>query len=357
MSLDESAHVLPEPLPDQPFIEVSALEAGFLELRMRLFVSGSGPTESKMCPSLSFLLRHSSTKETLVFDLGIRRNLETHPPAVRQLNAGRTVVVPRTVAESLQKGGVDSKDIKTVILSHLHFDQYVSGLTWIRQNADIALHSVGDASLFPRATFILGGDAKEFLAQRSYPTDPDSLCLGNAVPLERTLFLDKEFTRAIGPFPRAYDYFGDGNLYIIVHNIEGAAFRAPKHRSALALLALAPRVHLCASFDHVVGAPLRWSLSELFARKPTAPRPHYVSSYRRGAGTRRPRRERICDGRGGAETRVRVALARPSTLEPYDFELADGRAGDDDLHARVCDLLEDLSELTISRSYCCRSKW
>ncbi|KAI9065959.1 Metallo-hydrolase/oxidoreductase [Trametes sanguinea] len=197
MSLDGSALVLPEPLPDQPFIEVSALEAGFLELRMRLFVSGSGPTESKMCPSLSFLLRHSSTKETLVFDLGIRRNLETHPPAVRQLNAGRTVVVPRTVAESLQKGGVDSRDIKTVIVSHLHFDH------------------VGDASLFPSATFMLGGDAKEFLAQRSYPTDPDSLCLGNAVPLERTLFLDKEFTQAIGPFPRAYDYFGDGSLYII----------------------------------------------------------------------------------------------------------------------------------------------
>ncbi|KAL7279588.1 hypothetical protein ACG7TL_005993 [Trametes sanguinea] len=197
MASQDPAQILPEAVPGQPFMNVSALEAGSLELRMRLFVSGSGPQESRMCPSLSFLLRHSSTRETLVFDLGIRRNLETHPPAVRQLNAGRTVAVPQTVAESLRQGGIEPADIKTVIVSHLHFDH------------------VGDTSLFPNATFILGGDAKEYLALRSYPTDPDSLCLESAVPLERTVFLDKEFTQAIGPFSRAYDYFGDGSMYII----------------------------------------------------------------------------------------------------------------------------------------------
>lgn len=106
-------------------MEVSALEAGFLELRMRLFVAGSGPNESPMCPSLSFSLRHSASGDHLLFDLGIRRKLETHPPAVQQLNAGREVLVLQSVDESLVKGGIDPANIKTVIISHLHFDQYV----------------------------------------------------------------------------------------------------------------------------------------------------------------------------------------------------------------------------------------
>ncbi|KAI0831657.1 origin recognition complex subunit 2-domain-containing protein [Trametes gibbosa] len=101
------------------------------------------------------------------------------------------------------------------------------------------------------------------------------------------------------------------HLYIIIHNIEGAAFRAPKHRAALALLALAPRIHLAASFDHAVGTPLRWSLAELFARKP-APRRSSPSS---------------CSSAGD-----RSAAAQPrgfawlwhdlTTLAPYDFEFA-----------------------------------
>ena len=80
-------------------------------------------------------------------------------------------------------------------------------------------------------------------------------------------------------------------LYIIAHNVEGPAFRAPKHRSALALLALAPHIHLIASVDHIA-APTRWSLSELFARKPdptatATSHPPDVSSMRESP-SRRP---------------------------------------------------------------------
>ncbi|KAI0629942.1 Metallo-hydrolase/oxidoreductase [Trametes polyzona] len=187
---------LPAPKPGQPYMEVSALEAGLLELRLRLFVAGSGPNESAMCPSMAFYLKHSASGEGIVFDLGIRRNLETHPPAVQQLNAGREVVVHQTVDESLRKGGLDPESVKTVFISHLHFDH------------------VGDSSAFPNATFILGGEAEDLLAH-AYPVDPDSLCSQTSVPLSRTRFLSKEFTESIGPFPRAYDYFGDGSMYII----------------------------------------------------------------------------------------------------------------------------------------------
>ncbi|KAI0775596.1 Metallo-hydrolase/oxidoreductase [Trametes elegans] len=187
---------LPIPTGNQPYMEVSALESGVIELRLRLFVAGSGPTESTMCPSLSFHLRHSGSGERVVFDLGIRRNLETHPPHVQELNAGRVVLVQHTADESLRKGGVDPADVKTAIISHLHFDH------------------VGNTSMFPNATFFLGADAEELLAH-SYPVDPKSPCLQSAVPLEHTRFLDAEFTQSIGPFPRAYDFFGDGSMYII----------------------------------------------------------------------------------------------------------------------------------------------
>ncbi|KAH9857556.1 origin recognition complex subunit 2-domain-containing protein [Lenzites betulinus] len=97
------------------------------------------------------------------------------------------------------------------------------------------------------------------------------------------------------------------HLYIILHNIEGTAFRAPKHRAALALLALAPRIHLAASFDHVVGAPLRWSLAELFARKPDAPSPNSNSN----------------SAAPPAQTRGFAWLWHDlTTLAPYDYELA-----------------------------------
>ncbi|KAI0330516.1 Metallo-hydrolase/oxidoreductase [Cubamyces sp. BRFM 1775] len=208
--ISPSLSPLPDPVPEQAHMEVSALEAGQLELRMRLFVAGSSPTESKLAPSLAFYLRHSASGQQLLFDLGIRRDLNTHPPAVQQLNAGRAVIVSHSVEESLQKGGIEPVDVQTIIISHLHFDH------------------IGESSSFPNATFILGHEAKDLLAH-AYPSDPDSLCLQSAVPLERTRFLDSEFTQAIGPFPRAYDYFGDGSMYII-----DAPGHLPGHLNVLA---------------------------------------------------------------------------------------------------------------------------
>ncbi|KAH9890568.1 origin recognition complex subunit 2-domain-containing protein [Cubamyces lactineus] len=115
---------------------------------------------------------------------------------------------------------------------------------------------------------------------------------------------------------------GPPHLYIIAHNIESAAFRAPKHRSALALLALAPRIHLCASFDHVVGTPLRWSLSEIFARKPAPSTSSTTPSSSHG-----PTQDATTTTHTAA---VGVAPKRGfawlwhdlTTLAPYDFELA-----------------------------------
>ena len=68
---------------------------------------------------------------------------------------------------------------------------------------------------------------------------------------------------------RIYDFFisSEVDLYIIIHNIDATPFRATKTRSALAFLAHNTHIHLIASIDHI-NAPLLWSSSEVFSRKP-----------------------------------------------------------------------------------------
>ena len=88
--------------------------------------------------------------------------------------------------------------------------------------------SVGDASAFPNATFIMGDDAKALLAN-AYPVNPASTVLQASVPISRTRFLSTEMTDSIGPFPRAYDYFGDGSMYIV-----DAAGHLPGHINVFA---------------------------------------------------------------------------------------------------------------------------
>ena len=50
--------------------------------------------------------------------------------------------------------------------------------------------------------------------QNGYPTTQNSDILELTFPRDRTQFLPA-FNKAIGPFPRAHDYFGDGSLYLI----------------------------------------------------------------------------------------------------------------------------------------------
>lgn len=98
---------------------------------------------------------------------------------------------------------------------------------------------------------------------------------------------------------RIYDFFStsETELYLIIHNIDAAPLRPPKAKSILSLLAHNPCIHLIASIDHI-NAPLLWSLSESFSRKP-----------QRGQTNNTP-------SRGYAWLWHDL-----TTLAPYDFEL------------------------------------
>jgi hypothetical protein len=117
---------LPLPASKQPYMNVSALEAGIIHLPLDRVVAGAASSEISICPSLAFFLRHSNSERHFVFDLGLRRDTDTYPPAIRSLIKNvMHVEVPQTVAESCVKGGIKPGHVETVILSHVHFDQCV----------------------------------------------------------------------------------------------------------------------------------------------------------------------------------------------------------------------------------------
>ncbi|KAG9185102.1 3-hydroxyisobutyrate dehydrogenase [Alternaria panax] len=212
MTLRDDVVVLPAPVHDQTYVTVSALEAGQLTLPEKLFVTDANPESRTTVPSLSFLIRHGSSK--LVFDLGLKRDFSGYREAQQHHIAQRqpTIVSP-DAAESLRRGGVDPKDVDTVVLSHVHWDH------------------VGTPSDFTRAQFVVGSGTMHLLANGGGRLYPVELFNSDELPDDRTSELppvrEEEALRAfkiqlaelkwkpLAGFPATIDFYGDGSLYII----------------------------------------------------------------------------------------------------------------------------------------------
>ncbi|TFK40569.1 Metallo-hydrolase/oxidoreductase [Crucibulum laeve] len=189
---------LPSPRSEQAYCEVSAIEAGQIELPDDLILSNATPGAITTAPSLSFLIQHSKNGHKLLFDLGIRHDWQNYPPAVvENIRMCNRVEVTEDVVQSLAKGGLSPSDINIICLSHCHFDH------------------VGDTTPFTQSEFVVGGDTK-LLFNPGYPVNPDSTFAADLLPLGRTRYLSaEEEWQAVGPLPRGYDFYGDGSLYII----------------------------------------------------------------------------------------------------------------------------------------------
>lgn len=191
---------LPPPRENQAFCYISALESGFLWLELQFFITTAKPGDELEVPSLSFLLRHSATKQNILFDMGIRKDKENYPQPVKTrffpAAVEKQAKVPLSVVESLGKGGLQPDDIHHIVISHCHWDH------------------IGDPALFPSSKFVLGGAART-LFEPGYPADPTSFYQKNLFPPDRTDFLPVDNWQKIGPFPKAFDFFGDGSVYII----------------------------------------------------------------------------------------------------------------------------------------------
>jgi len=207
------ADQLPPSLAGQAFFTVTPLEAGSLGLREHLFVSDGDPDKVLPVPSLSFLLRSSSSANAILFDLGIKKDPTGYSPSTQSSLDSHFSPCKGDpdVVDSLNKqaGPLDPKDITHVILSHIHWDH------------------IGDHRPFTNAQFIVGGPAR-ILIENGYPKTTVTGFLQNTVPMDRVTWVHSEYWKQIGPFEKALDFFGDGSLYIV-----DAAGHMPGHINVL----------------------------------------------------------------------------------------------------------------------------
>ncbi|KAJ7171066.1 Metallo-hydrolase/oxidoreductase, partial [Mycena filopes] len=197
LKTSETTPALPAPSANQAYMQISALQAGIIHIPVDLIIAGESRVRHE-CPVLSFYLKHSNSDRRFIFDLGLRRDWESYPTEVKtKYGPLMPCEVPQSVAESLEKGGLDPAEIERVVISHLHFDH------------------IGDCTPFTKATFILGGEGKDSI-ENGYPGNPLSTTLSASTPADRTVFLTPEdFNTSIGPFPHAKDLFDDGSVFII----------------------------------------------------------------------------------------------------------------------------------------------
>lgn len=172
---------------------------------MKYFVAGSDPNDIRRVPSMSWLLEHEPTGQKVIFDLGIREDIEKYTPAVfERLQNVIKSEVPEDVYASLAQRCIDpSSAIRAIIFSHLHYDH------------------VGDPGKFGLETeFFIGPGAKRLLhGPESYPCNAFSHFDSELLPPDRTVELpsatDRSFWTPLGPFPDVHDFFGDQSVYII----------------------------------------------------------------------------------------------------------------------------------------------
>ncbi|KAA8652814.1 hypothetical protein EYZ11_012332 [Aspergillus tanneri] len=209
------------------YMKVSMIPSGFLTLPEHFFCADQqDKTVRNLVPSMSFLLQHPRSGMKILFDLGLRRNLDDYPHNIHpHLKTRQPIHTVPDVRESLLQGGLDSRDIDVAILSHVHYDH------------------VGTPRDFTRATFIVGYGTNDLLlhgmnyhsaahfekdllpplrtVELPNPSDMPAYTGAVAHSLPPMLGLDRVVPevshswKPLPPFDNAIDVFGDGLLYIV----------------------------------------------------------------------------------------------------------------------------------------------
>jgi glyoxylase-like metal-dependent hydrolase (beta-lactamase superfamily II) len=219
---------LPPSSPNQPIVQISALEGGQLTLPERLFVTDADPEKRATVPSLSFLIRHptpqpNSPRSTtnIVFDLGISRDLSSYMPAMQSHISNRQPIITHPdVADTLRAGGLDpASDIDFVMLSHVHWDHIGTPSDFPNSkfavgSGTLHLLSHGAGSHYPAEIF----DPDLMPKDRTYelpPTENSSITAASQQTSHKWSPLPLSTSNTSSPFPHTIDFFNDGSLYII----------------------------------------------------------------------------------------------------------------------------------------------
>lgn len=146
-----------------------------------------------------FLVEHKPSGGKLLFDLGIRKDLDGHSPATRELFKLAEVTAEKDIREILEENGVGVDSISDIIWSHYHFDH------------------TGDPSTFPPSTNLVVGPNFRNVVGDGYPYTEDSPVTASAWEGRQLVELDFEKDKRstqVGRY-KALDWFGDGSFYIL----------------------------------------------------------------------------------------------------------------------------------------------
>ena len=242
---------LPACSPNQKYVTVSPIPAGFITIPEAAFVQPADPTARRTVPSLAFLVTHPGLSDPsnaaitlpkdkpirLMFDLGLRKSKDRYQPSVgAHLKNREPYTLAPGAAKQLQDGGVSPNDIDAVILGHVHYDHH------------------GDPEDFPNSQFIVGNGAIGVLkdglpgVQGSHNKNyvPDLLPEDGRTTELPDPSAGKPWT-PLGPFPATLDFFGDGSVYVI-----DTPGHLPGHVNLLCRVAHKRFVALCSDAFHDV---------------------------------------------------------------------------------------------------------
>ncbi|KAK4504592.1 hypothetical protein PRZ48_005508 [Zasmidium cellare] len=182
---------------------------------------------SVKCGCWSLLIEHPSGRK-LLYDLGMRKDYSGCAPA-----SGVSQLVEKgvSVANILVEGDIDLESIDGVIWSHYHFD-----------------HS-GELAAFPTVTKLIVGEGTKEIILPGYPANPKAPTLASDIEGREVLEIKFDGQATICGF-RAYDYFGDGSLYLL-----DTPGHCVGHLNALARTSVNPPefIHMCGDSAHHCG--------------------------------------------------------------------------------------------------------
>ncbi|KAJ7126443.1 beta-lactamase-like protein [Mycena crocata] len=146
-------------------------------------------------PMYSFLIEHKNSQKRLMFDIGMRMDIENFAPSIAGIfSTGLFEADPKDITEILEEGGIPLDSIDTVIWSHSHFDH------------------TGDISKFPNTTGLVIGQGTD---KATYPEVPEAALVASDFAGRDVTELDFDASDLTFSGLKAIDYLGDGSLYLL----------------------------------------------------------------------------------------------------------------------------------------------
>ncbi|CCG84547.1 protein of unknown function [Taphrina deformans PYCC 5710] len=184
-------------------VELYRLSCGTLKIPGNLLLSdlSDKPEDALHCEDWAFLIKHKD--RVVLWDSGLACDLSIYPPVTQKRMPTFNPVGPdRSLKDKLEDAGILPGSVTDVVFSHAHWD-----------------HQQPIHIMFPNATAWLGPGTTAHCG-KGYPTDPEAGMFSELLDPEkrigkvRELSLSDDKWSKYGPFPHAFDFFGDGALML-----------------------------------------------------------------------------------------------------------------------------------------------